>query len=160
MKKTDFDLFDKTIEIIGFFAIAFLFIISAFYYSHLPDTIPIHFNLKGETDGFGSKNTIWALPFISLGCFILIKFLNKRPHLLNVPAKITEENKEYQYGLVAKSMWVFNTLTAVFIAYINFSIIQIALGKNERMATFSIVVYITTILLGTAYYFYLSFKKN
>ncbi len=160
MTKNNWASFNKAIKIIGYIAIASLFIITTFYYPQLPDTIPIHFNIKGEPDGFGSKNTIWVMPFIALGCFLLINFLNKSPHLLNIPVKITEENKEYQYRLISKSILVFNCITTIFLFYINLSIIKFVLGESVGMGTFSVIIYLVSIILGMAYYFYLSFNEK
>ncbi len=37
---------------------------ASFLYPSLPDTIPIHFNAKGEADGWGSKESIFLAPAI------------------------------------------------------------------------------------------------
>ena len=37
---------------------------AAYVYPSLPDTIPIHFNIKGEADGFGGKDSIFLGPGI------------------------------------------------------------------------------------------------
>ena len=48
-------------------------------YSSLPDTIPIHFNLSGEADGYGNKNSIWVITLlmaaVSAGVYLLMKNL-------------------------------------------------------------------------------------
>ncbi|NBX28404.1 MAG: DUF1648 domain-containing protein, partial [Chitinophagia bacterium] len=50
MKKSTPNLF------IALVLIAIPFGYAAFIYSSLPATIPIHFNYKGEADGFGGKD--------------------------------------------------------------------------------------------------------
>lgn len=57
----------------GLLFIHLIIIISG--YSHLPATIPIHYNLSGVADGYGSKeNTIIEL-IISVIIFIVLSFL-------------------------------------------------------------------------------------
>jgi uncharacterized membrane protein len=48
----------------------------AFHYGRLPEVIPVHFNAKGEADGFGKKATIWVLvgvmSAVSAGVYLLM----------------------------------------------------------------------------------------
>lgn len=51
-------------------AIAFLFIVlfafTGSLYSRLPETIPTHWNYKGEPDAFGSRASVWIMPVLSI----------------------------------------------------------------------------------------------
>lgn len=49
-----------------------------FLFPSLPDTIPIHFNAKGEADGWGSKHQIYLLPTIlgAVGLFVFLLMSN------------------------------------------------------------------------------------
>jgi uncharacterized membrane protein len=47
---------------LGLIAIPFFY---AYYlYPNLPNKIPIHFNLQGEVDGWGSRESIFLMPFV------------------------------------------------------------------------------------------------
>lgn len=52
-----------------------------YHYNGLPETIPTHFNAKGEADGFGKRATIWVLVLIlsvvSLGVYLLIAHIHR-----------------------------------------------------------------------------------
>jgi uncharacterized membrane protein len=56
-----------------------LYVISI--YSSLPATIPTHFNIKGEADGWGDKSSIWFItllfPLISVGQYLLLANISK-----------------------------------------------------------------------------------
>jgi len=158
--KTKKDKTDLVVEAIGIISLTLLFLIPSYYYSQLPETIPIHFNLKGEADGFGSKDIIWLLSFIGLGTYLLINYLNKRPHLYNIPIKITKENASKQYQLISKMMRFFIAITMQFLAYISYTTIQYALGNSKGLGGVSVVAYMLSILFVIAYYFYLAFKKS
>ena len=47
---------------------------AAYIYPSLPNTIPIHFNLQGEADGFGGRDSIFLAPGI-MGAASLFVFL-------------------------------------------------------------------------------------
>jgi uncharacterized membrane protein len=50
-------------------------------YQSLPATIPIHFNIRGEADGWGDRNSIWLtsiiFPIISIGLYLLLTNISK-----------------------------------------------------------------------------------
>lgn len=39
------------------------FLYLGYLYAGLPETVPTHWNLQGEIDGWGSKSMLWILPF-------------------------------------------------------------------------------------------------
>jgi uncharacterized membrane protein len=45
------------------------------FWNHLPARVPIHWNLRGEIDGWSSKTFILLLPLISLGIILLLHIL-------------------------------------------------------------------------------------
>jgi len=59
--------------------ILFGFALGAYFYPSLPDRVPIHWNIKGEIDGYGSKAFgAFAMPGINLAVYIMMLFL---PHI-------------------------------------------------------------------------------
>ena len=66
----------------------------------MPETIPTHFNFKGEADGYGSKSDLWILPGIAILIYSLFSILNRFPHIHNYMVNITEENamKNYRFS--------------------------------------------------------------
>lgn len=50
------------------------FIYLAFIWNKLPDTVPMHWNVKGEIDRFGSKDELWGLTAMlsGLGYFLFL----------------------------------------------------------------------------------------
>lgn len=44
-------------------------IVTAWYWNDLPELLPIHWNWKGEVDGYGPK---WLTPLINIGLYILL----------------------------------------------------------------------------------------
>ena len=75
MKKTNPNL------LLALVLLAIPFGYAAYVYPSLPETIPTHFNLKGEADGFGAKDSIFLGPGIIAGVglftFLLLSNIKK-----------------------------------------------------------------------------------
>lgn len=52
------------------------FVLGAYFYKSLPDRVPIHWNAKGEVNGYGSKSFgAFGTPLINLGLYLLFLVL-------------------------------------------------------------------------------------
>ena len=76
---------------------ALLFSIIAWVYagiefSGLPETIPSHFNHKGEADDYSGKSVLWVISGIFTVLIIVIFFIAKNPRLHNIQLKSKEAN--------------------------------------------------------------------
>jgi len=131
--KIDVELsaFDKKLITFGWVLIGLNFLIVLVAYLNLPDIIPIHFNLKGEADGYGDKSSIWLIPIISAVTYwgmtaILTKI---KPWNYNYPIKVTEKNAETVYGMTKQMMVRLNLGFAILFMAVT---LQILLNSNGR----------------------------
>lgn len=70
---------------VGLYTVIFIlgipFIYATYLYPNLPETIPIHFNIKGEADGWGGRDSIFLGPgiigFAGLFTFFLLANIKK-----------------------------------------------------------------------------------
>lgn len=95
--KLKFTVVDIILEVIGFLLLLAICAIPVLLYKTLPDAIPTHFGINGQADDWGSKNSIFLLPVISLILYAGLTFLNRFPHIFNYPVVVTEENAFRQY---------------------------------------------------------------
>jgi uncharacterized membrane protein len=51
------------------------FIIIALYWNILPESIPLHWNFKGEANRWGPKSSIFEIPLVNIGIAVLLFFL-------------------------------------------------------------------------------------
>ena len=65
------------------------FIYAAYLYPSLPEIIPIHFNIKGEADGFGGKDSIYLGPIILGVASLFTYFL--LANIKNIDPKRTQQ---------------------------------------------------------------------
>ncbi len=55
--------------------VAATFIVALYFYGRLPDIIPIHFNMVGTADRFGSKSLLFLCPILSVLLYLLLRFI-------------------------------------------------------------------------------------
>lgn len=72
----------RTHWVLGAILVAIAFAATAGFYPSLPDRVPMHWNIRGEVDGRGSRATTWIMPFTMLGLlglFAALPRLSPRP---------------------------------------------------------------------------------
>jgi uncharacterized membrane protein len=57
--------------------IAAAFLATAVFYPSLPERVPMHWNLRGEIDGWGSRASIWIMPGAMVGLLGLFAIMPK-----------------------------------------------------------------------------------
>lgn len=99
--------------IIALVLLAIPFGYAAYVYSSLPATIPIHFNYKGEADGFGGKDSIFLGPGIlgAVGLFTFFLLSNIR----NFDPKRVKEEDDGMFKKFALLMVAFLSLLGLVI---------------------------------------------
>ena len=83
-----------------------------YMYDTLPDTVPIHWNIKGQVDGYGSKGMLWIPAWIPLVSYLLFSFIPK----MQSSQALKQMGKKYH-----KIKWVmvsFLTLTMLYLFYL------------------------------------------
>lgn len=153
------DLSDKLMDVVGLIACILIVALPIYYFEQLPDTIPSHYNFKGEVDGYSDKAMIWGLVILAVVMYIGIRISYKYPHTFNYLQKITEENAERQYRLALKMMRLVNTIVVIMFLYMVFEIIQGALGNKMTMSLYIILGHVALLMFITFYYLYQSSKK-
>jgi len=143
---------DRLLEALGTFVIAYVWILTFMYYQDLPDTIPVHFNIKGEPDGFGGRETLLFLPGISTIIYIMLTVLNKFPHTFNYPVKITEENAPRQYRYATRMVRYMKFAMSVIFATIVIYIIGMVRGEGPGPNRWLIPVSAALVFLPVIFY--------
>lgn len=107
---------DSLAEWLGWTLLVINWLIVLRVYGSLPDTIPTHFNLAGEADGFGSSLTLFLIPVISTVSLAGMSILARFPEIYNYPVKITPENAFSQYTAAVRLVrWLKVSLALVFL---------------------------------------------
>ncbi len=141
---------DLVLEAFSFIILLAMWSPIIFYYSDLPDSVPIHFNAQGIPDDYGSKSTLLLLPIIGTFAFILLTILNKFPHIFNFPTEITEVNAPKMYRIATTMMRLIKLITTGVLTIIIYLVIQTALGNADGLGSnfiiFSSIAFIIPIV--------------
>ncbi len=147
------------LKIISFLLLIFIWIFTIINFKNLPETIPIHYNLEGIPDGFGSRGTIWFETGLSSVLFLFLMYVLKKPNfpLLNIPQNI-KDNPVLTEFVVS----VLLLIIMLIFADINYESISNALGKTGGLS--SIMHYLLALLfafvIGLLVYFFRISKQE
>lgn len=127
------------------------FLFPAFYYSQLPEEIPIHFNAAGDADDFGKKSTIWLLPILNLVNLLII-------FAITSGAKYMPKQKK-QPPLFAEIVTLYVLILTTYIGVAN---VLIAIGTMNTLGTWFLpfVIVLTVLLVGYLIFEQRKLKKN
>jgi uncharacterized membrane protein len=125
---------DIILDITSATLLIFLIVFTIISYPELPDTIPSHFNAKGEADGYSSKSTLWMLPGLGIILFFGMYILNKFPHIHNYMVNITEENALKNYRLSTRIVRFSNLFVMLTFGIIMYSMIASAKNNNSDLS--------------------------
>lgn len=107
-------------------------------YSELPDTIPSHFNAKGEIDGYSNKSMLWMLPALGIVMFIGLFIINRFPHLHNYMVNITEENALKNYRFSTRIVRFANLFVMFIFGVVAYSIVEASKGHKSNLESWFI----------------------
>ena len=95
--------------------LAIPFAYAAYVYPSLPATIPTHFNIKGEADGFGERSTIFLGPGILSGVGLFTFFLLS--NIKNFDPKKFKTEDEGMFKKLALFLTAFLSLLGLIITF-------------------------------------------
>lgn len=142
--------FNQKLILAGWFLVALNFILVLSFYSVLPETIPTHFNLKGEADGFGNKSTLWILPIFNLVMYFGMTMLatKMKPWNFNYPTKVTQENAPKLYAMSIRMLTWLNLGIALIFLVISLHSILLAKEITNFSIGWLILVLVAAITIG------------
>jgi len=151
---------DNFIEAAGWLALLLIWGITFYQFKNLPETIPTHFNITGEADGFGKKSTIFLLPVFGTVLFIGLTILNFFPHVFNYPVKITPENAAKQYEMATRLVRVLKLSVLIIFIMIIWMTSAVASAKMNGLAAWFVPVVLAVTFIPLGYYIYKSFRNK
>jgi uncharacterized membrane protein len=140
----------KTLYFISFSV--FITYVSLLYlnYSGISETISTHLNIKGETDSYGPKSSLWITSGVNLIALLFIGFLIRKPHLANYPIEITDKNRESTYRKMQLFLAILSIIMTAIFAYMIFK----ALNYNQ------LFIYLVAYLISSPLIVLIYFKNE
>lgn len=134
-------------------AMILAFAMVALYYGDLPDRIPIHWNGRGEIDGYGDKIMVWILPAINLGLFWFMGLISKSGYQwFNYPVKVTEGNAAEQHRIALATVAVTRTICCLLFAYITYAMVRSAVTDTNVFSMPVMVAFLLALFGAIIYY--------
>ena len=158
--KLELTRFDRILEYAGWLGLLIVWLYTLINYAELPGTIPVHFNITGEADRFGDKINILILPVVATVIFIALTYLNKFPHKLNYPVRITQENALTQYTFATRLVRTVKTLIVLIFGLIIYRTIQTAHGIAEGFGVWFLIAVLAPFFLLLPYFLYKALKNK
>ena len=136
--------FLKEVPVILIVAIPFIYL--AYIWNTLPEQVPLHWNIKGEIDRYGSKYELWLIPIL-LPLLIYIIFLI----VPSIDPKKNIHKMGNKYQNLKVLMTLFMSALAIFIIYY---------AKNQTIANPNYIVLIMGILFIIIGNYFKTLKAN
>jgi uncharacterized membrane protein len=139
----------KNLEAISLGALVVLFWITWRVLSvpaRLPDRIPTHFDFAGQANGWSSPATLWLLPAVAVGIYLLMTVMVRFPATFNYPVPVTDENRSRLEALSIRLVaWMKAEILCLF-AWIQWMIVAAARQGHNSMSPVLVPVFIVAIL--------------
>lgn len=150
---------NRIIDILGVILTLFLVVIIFMHWKDAPDIIPIHYNIRGEIDGYGSRNTILYILPIALIIYMVMSILGRYPQIYNYAVKITPKNKQNQYNMASIFMRVINI--EVMLIFVSMQMkLDTASTSNSNLFMLFLPIELIIIFGSIAFYIYKSIKNK
>jgi hypothetical protein len=151
---------NKIFDFISVVGLVIMFVVILQSFSALPNRIPVHFNIAGEPDGWGSKYTFWVFPILGLIMYITLTIVSKFPHTYNYVWPITEQNAPQQYLLATQLMNHLKVEIITLFTFLEWQGIRVGLGIASGLGVVFAPAFLF-ILLGTiSLYFWQAYQAR
>ena len=153
--KSEKNKYDILVTRLTLAILVFTLVFYAFYWFKMPDMIPMHYNLSGQIDCWGSKYESLFIPLGMIVLYVFLAFVEKKPSLWNTGVKITPENQQRIYPILLHFICTTRLIIMLFFAYMMFcTLLAMPLGK------WFMVGWILALAADFIFWFYLLFKAR
>lgn len=150
---------DKFLEAAGLMALVAFWVFNVYHFKALPDTIPVHFSIDGEPDGYGSKWTIISLPVMGTLFYIGLTIISRFPHKMNYSVTVTEDNAEKQYKIMVQLLRVMKVAMVMVFFILDYQSVQLVLNLPNFFGKYFLLL-VFALVFAPVFYFLIEFSKN
>ena len=129
---------NKVVSFISYLFLAAQFVLSIVI-SLIEKNIPIHWNIYGDVDAYGSSYYIFVITSINFASFIFLRWLSLHPEVCNFPRPF--KNKDIAYSIMSAMLKMVEL-------YISALFLYITIGTFSR----NLCIYIIYIFISCLIY--------
>lgn len=93
---------DRVLEMVALMIAIVTMVLTGVFYFQAPDTVPSHFNVMGEADGWSNKSIYWIMALIFLVGMGICAMAAYNRKLVNLPVRLKEPVFYHQIGLIGR----------------------------------------------------------
>jgi len=136
----------RVYEVLSFAGLVASIVILLVNWSRLPDVVPIHFNLRGEPDGWAGRASMIVLPSVALFVYLVCAVATFLPErFINVPRGVPVQiGYELCQCMKMEAVWLFVVL--------EWATIQVALDNQKSLGAAFLFVALFIIFLTLVVY--------
>jgi uncharacterized membrane protein len=108
---------DYTIEAVSFLVVLLTCILFIVFWLKAPQIVPIHYNITGTADGFGSKSFLIPLLVFNIITYIGMSVLGRYPQIFNFPVGVTSSNAYSLYKVGKRMLSIIKLLFCIIFLY-------------------------------------------
>jgi uncharacterized membrane protein len=150
--------FEVTADFFSLVSLLFLWGFAVTSWPTLPETIPIHFGISGQPDGWGAKGLVFFVPAAALLLFALLTaapLFPEKPEMAALPP----EEKARQMGLARKLLFAIKAETLVCFLYLGTSVVRVARREMGSLGAWFAPVFLC-LIFGTIGLFLYALKRG
>ena len=111
-------------------------------YASLPQTIPTHFGISGQPNGFGDKYNLLVVIGLNVLVFGLMSLARRYPALINYPFQLTPKNEENHFKNAFLMISVMKLFLTLLFGEIIYSTVQTSLGHQSGLGIVMLAIVI------------------
>lgn len=151
--------FDGILEILGFVALVFLWVMT-YKFQHIgAELVPEDFSFFQTPNEFWASKMTYTVPVIATFLYVGLTVYNLRPQIGDYPVQISSE-KSAQLNEINKRLWrwlKFNLL----LVFITIEYFSFHTGSNAGTGISPTLIYVFPVLLfGPVVFFFIEFSKS
>lgn len=146
--------YDWTLEILSLLSLAAAFI-PVLYYAELGEgnVLPIHYNVLGKADGWGSRAFIWILPLVATAFYAALTICEQFYTKFNLPFKVPSSNATPVYRLCIRLVRHEKLVCIATFAYMNGTSLAIAMGRGSNLNKYAMMFLVFSMLAIVVIYY-------
>ena len=127
-------------------------------WSEVGDRIPTHFNIHGQVDAYGSKNTLFILLGVEIVMYLFFTLISNHPEIANYTTRIHDGNREAQYNMESTFIKVLNLEVILLFVCIQLQILAATKNIGTGFSIYTIIIPMMMMGLSSVVYWRWSLK--
>ncbi len=147
------EIVDSVLDGLALLALLVAWALASTAVGTLPDEVPIHFELTGTPDAWGSRGHIFILPGLGLVLFMILAGVARLPGHLNVSWSGPPERAAIQKAHAIRLVQILNLLIQYFFCWILWRTIEIAHGEATDLTWWAPLIFLFLVFSSVVMYF-------